>query len=40
MSHRITIEIADRITVLIDALEAEGERAPDKFVGSPEERLL
>jgi hypothetical protein len=37
---RITVQIADRVTALVDVLEAEGERDPGKFEGSPEERLL
>jgi hypothetical protein len=37
---RITIQIADRITALVDVLEAECERDPGKFSDSPEERLL
>jgi hypothetical protein len=40
MPSHIHVEIADRIASLISALEAECERAPDKFVDSPEERLL
>jgi hypothetical protein len=40
MPHRITIQIADRVAALIDVIEAESERDPDKFAESPEERLL
>jgi hypothetical protein len=40
MLTRINVEIADRVAAVINALEAEGERAPDKFEGSAEERLL
>jgi hypothetical protein len=33
MLTRIHVEIANRVGALIDALEAECERAPDKFEG-------
>jgi hypothetical protein len=40
MLTRTNIEITNCIGALISALEAECERAPDKFEGSAEERLL
>jgi hypothetical protein len=37
---RIDILIANRVAALVDVLEAESERDPNKFSDSPEERLL